>query len=148
MPFIQFQFRRGTTAQWAAANTVLAAGEMGIDTDTDQFKIGNGTTGWNSLPYGGIVGPQGPQGNVGPQGNAGAGFPTGGATGQVLIKNSSANYDTDWTSSLTSLTTVSASGNITGNYIFTQKTCLIGTIAKPFGQGRHYHAIAFKYQVF
>jgi hypothetical protein len=29
----------------------LAAGEFGVETDTGQFKIGDGTTGWNSLPY-------------------------------------------------------------------------------------------------
>jgi hypothetical protein len=48
MPNIQFQFRRGTAAEWTAANTVLASGEMGIETDTNQFKLGNGVTGWNS----------------------------------------------------------------------------------------------------
>lgn len=48
MPNIQFQFRRGTAAEWTSANTVLASGEMGIETDTNQFKLGNGVTGWNS----------------------------------------------------------------------------------------------------
>jgi hypothetical protein len=43
--------RRGTASQWTSANTVLAAGEFGVETDTGQFKIGDGTTGWNSLPY-------------------------------------------------------------------------------------------------
>lgn len=43
--------RRGTATQWTSANTVLAAGEFGVETDTGQFKIGDGTTAWNSLPY-------------------------------------------------------------------------------------------------
>jgi hypothetical protein len=43
--------RRGTASQWTSANTVLAAGEFGVETDTGQFKIGDGTTGWNSLAY-------------------------------------------------------------------------------------------------
>jgi hypothetical protein len=43
--------RRGTATQWTSANTVMAAGEIGVETDTGQFKIGDGTTGWNSLPY-------------------------------------------------------------------------------------------------
>lgn len=43
--------RRGTASQWTSANTVLAAGEFGVETDTGQFKIGDGTTAWNSLPY-------------------------------------------------------------------------------------------------
>ena len=79
---IQFQFRRGTAAQWTAANTVLAAGEMGLETDTNLFKIGNGTLGWTSLPY--ASGPQGPTGAAGAAGvsvtgPAGATGPTGAA---------------------------------------------------------------------
>lgn len=57
MSFGQFQFRRGTAAAWTSANPVLAAGELGLETDTSQFKIGDGTTVWTLLPYGGIVGP-------------------------------------------------------------------------------------------
>jgi hypothetical protein len=45
------QQRRGTASQWTAANTVLSAGEIGFETDTNKFKIGNGSTAWNSLPY-------------------------------------------------------------------------------------------------
>ena len=48
---VQIQFRRDTGANWASANTVLAEGEMGINTTTNQFKIGNGSTAWNSLSY-------------------------------------------------------------------------------------------------
>jgi hypothetical protein len=43
--------RRGTASQWTSANTVLAAGEIGVETDTGQFKIGDGTTAWSSIPY-------------------------------------------------------------------------------------------------
>lgn len=57
---IQIQFRRGTASQWTSANPILAEGEMGIETDTDQFKIGDGETNWNDLDYGGIQGAQGP----------------------------------------------------------------------------------------
>lgn len=67
MPNIQFQFRRGSASEWSSANTVLANGEIGIETTTSQFKIGNGTTGWNSLSYGGLngaVGYTGSQGSV------------------------------------------------------------------------------------
>lgn len=62
MANIQLQFRRGTASEWSSANTVLAAGEMGIETDTNKFKIGNGTTAWNTLSYGGLQGPAGPAG--------------------------------------------------------------------------------------
>lgn len=62
MPFIQLQFRRGTAAQWTSVNPTLAGGEMGIETDTNKFKIGDDTTPWNLLPYGGLEGPAGKQG--------------------------------------------------------------------------------------
>src|SRR5574343_292423 len=48
---VKMQHRRGTAAQWTAANPVLADGEMGIETDTGQVKCGNGTAAWNSLGY-------------------------------------------------------------------------------------------------
>ena len=48
---VQIQFRRATGSEWTAANTILAEGEMGINTTTNQFKIGNGSTAWNSLSY-------------------------------------------------------------------------------------------------
>ena len=45
------QQRRGTAAQWTAANPVLAAGEIGFETDTSRFKMGNGSSAWGSLTY-------------------------------------------------------------------------------------------------
>ena len=53
---VQIQFRRDTAAAWTAANTVLAAGELGLETDTTYYKIGNGSTAWTSLAYGSIQG--------------------------------------------------------------------------------------------
>jgi hypothetical protein len=47
----RMQQRRGTAAQWTAANPVLGAGEIGFETDTNKFKIGNGSTAWTSLSY-------------------------------------------------------------------------------------------------
>jgi len=48
---VQIQIRNGTAAQWTAANPTLAVGEMGAETDTGKFKIGTGSTAWNSLAY-------------------------------------------------------------------------------------------------
>lgn len=48
---VKVQLRRGTAAQWTAANPVLLAGEQGLETDTRKVKIGDGTTAWNSLAY-------------------------------------------------------------------------------------------------
>lgn len=42
---------RNTAAAWTAGNIVLAAGTIGVETDTNQFKLGDGSTAWNSLPY-------------------------------------------------------------------------------------------------
>jgi len=67
MPFIQLQFRRDTSTNWTSNNPILLAGEMGIETDTKKFKIGDGTTAWNSLSYGGI---QGYTGSIGYTGSA------------------------------------------------------------------------------
>jgi hypothetical protein len=83
---VQFQFRRGTAAQWAAANTILASGELGLETDTNKFKLGNGTSGWNALSYAsGTTGAAGAPGATGATGATGVGAtgPTGatGATG-------------------------------------------------------------------
>lgn len=62
---VQIQFRRGTASAWTTANPTLAEGEMGIETDTDQFKIGDGLTAWTSLSYGGIQGANGTNGTNG-----------------------------------------------------------------------------------
>lgn len=47
----QIQIRRGTAAQWTSANPTLASGEFGYETDTGFFKLGTGSTAWNSLAY-------------------------------------------------------------------------------------------------
>jgi hypothetical protein len=48
---IQIQLRRGTASQWTTANTLLAQGEIGLETDTSKLKLGDGSTLWNSLSY-------------------------------------------------------------------------------------------------
>lgn len=51
---VRIQFRRGTAAEWTSANPTLAAGELGYETDTTKFKLGDGSTSWTSLGYGGV----------------------------------------------------------------------------------------------
>lgn len=51
MPFIQIQLRKGTSTEWSSANPTLAIAEVGVETNTGLFKIGNGSSNWNSLPY-------------------------------------------------------------------------------------------------
>jgi hypothetical protein len=36
---------------WTSVNTLLGPGEIGIESDTGRFKVGNGVTPWNSLLY-------------------------------------------------------------------------------------------------
>ncbi len=43
--------RRDTASNWTSNNTVLLAGEWGIESDTKKFKIGDGSTAWQSLDY-------------------------------------------------------------------------------------------------
>ena len=45
------QQRRGTAQQWTDADPILAAGEIGFETDTSQFKIGDGVNAWSDLSY-------------------------------------------------------------------------------------------------
>ena len=48
---VQIQLRRDTASNWTSANPTLAAGEFAIETDTDKYKIGDGSTAWTSLDY-------------------------------------------------------------------------------------------------
>jgi hypothetical protein len=45
------KFRRDTAANWATTNPTLAAGEVGLETDTGLVKYGNGTSAWTALTY-------------------------------------------------------------------------------------------------
>lgn len=45
------QHRGDTAANWTSVNPVLAAREIGLETDTKKIKFGDGTTAWTSLGY-------------------------------------------------------------------------------------------------
>ena len=47
----KIKFRRSPAATWASKNPTPAAGEPCYETDTGKFKIGDGSTAYNSLPY-------------------------------------------------------------------------------------------------
>lgn len=48
---VRMQQRRDTAAGWTAADPTLLNGELGFETDTYKYKLGDGTTAWNSLAY-------------------------------------------------------------------------------------------------
>jgi hypothetical protein len=51
----RMQQRRGTAAQWISTNSgngpILAAGEIGFESDTNKFKVGDGVNHWINLDY-------------------------------------------------------------------------------------------------
>lgn len=69
MTIFRIKERRATASAWTLANTVLAAGQFGVELavapDDVKFKIGDGVTAWNDLPYKSGIGPQGPAGPAG-----------------------------------------------------------------------------------
>ena len=68
---MKVQLRRDTASNWTTKNPTLLSGEMGIETDTNKFKFGDGNKTWTQLDYastesitptwGGIVGTLGDQ---------------------------------------------------------------------------------------
>jgi hypothetical protein len=49
--YVPMQQRRDVAANWTSGNPVLLSGEIGLETDTSKFKIGDGVTAWTSLSY-------------------------------------------------------------------------------------------------
>jgi Major tropism determinant N-terminal domain len=45
------QHKRGIAANWTSSNPVLSVAEIGYETDTGKFKIGDGASAWSALPY-------------------------------------------------------------------------------------------------
>jgi hypothetical protein len=114
----KIQFKRGTAAALTAANILLSAGEPCFETDTDKFKIGDGTLYWVNLPYQNAAGGGGGSGATGPVGATGVTGATGsagvtGATGPAGVTGATGvavtvEYDT----------TVSFPGTGTSNVIY------------------------------
>ena len=43
--------RRDSALNWSSSNPALRQGELGVDLDAKKFKLGDGFTSWNNLPY-------------------------------------------------------------------------------------------------
>lgn len=48
---VRLQLRADTAANWTSVNPTLLNGELGLETNTNKIKIGDGSTAWNSLAY-------------------------------------------------------------------------------------------------
>ena len=51
IPVDRYFVRRGTPGEWATKNPILRSGEQGLELITRHYKIGDGLTRWNDLPY-------------------------------------------------------------------------------------------------
>ena len=51
MSTVRIQVRRGSSSDWTSVNPVLAAGEIGFETNTKKMKVGDGSSTWSSLDY-------------------------------------------------------------------------------------------------
>ncbi len=47
----RIQLRRGIASSWTSSNPILASGEVGVETDTNKIKIGDGSSNWTELDY-------------------------------------------------------------------------------------------------
>jgi hypothetical protein len=98
MPYSQLQLRRDTSSNWTYNNPILAAGEIGMETDTRKIKIGNGITPWSGITHGGFLGPTGPNGRISISGDT-----------YISIDNTSGNPKINYNG----ISNIVASGNIT-----------------------------------
>lgn len=64
---VKFCFRKGTTTEWETINPTLEKGEIGIDMNQTNLKVGDGVRGWTGLPFA-IVSSASPTGDTGPTG--------------------------------------------------------------------------------
>lgn len=143
MAIKRLQLRRDTAANWTSNTPTLLAGEMGVETDTGKFKVGDGTTTWTALAYS-----SGPAGTAGSAATVAVGTVTTlspGASATVTNGGSSSaatlNFGIPAGATGTGLTTAGTTGqvlkkNSSTNYDATwvdQSTLVAGDTAKVNG---------------
>lgn len=97
------QIRRGTAAAWASENPTLESGEFGLETDTGKTKIGDGSTVWNSLTYNYVTYAQIDV--------------SGASNGQTLVHNGTKFVPGAATTTLDTLTDVTAPSPSSGDFL-------------------------------
>ena len=126
---VQIQMRRGTASQWTSSNPTLAAGEWGLETDTDKFKIGDGSTAWNSITNYSSLG-------VGTAGGTFAGtinFGTDGSGQDVNFYSGTAGDHMKWDASEEQLVITGTNGQVAlniadGNALFADDVTITGSL--------------------
>ena len=53
--YTRIKLRRDIASDWTTLNPTLLAGEIGIDTTLNKFKIGNGSAAWGVLNYANLL---------------------------------------------------------------------------------------------
>lgn len=51
MAYKKILFRRDLAANWTSVDPVLSAGEIGLESDTEKIKLGDGSSSWTELDY-------------------------------------------------------------------------------------------------
>ena len=67
---VRVQHKRMSASDWASSSLVLLDGELGVESDTGQVKVGNGRDRFSALQY--LTGPKGDRGDRGETGPRGA----------------------------------------------------------------------------
>ena len=67
---VRVQHKRMSASEWASSTLVLLDGELGIESDTGNVKVGNGREQFSALQY--LTGPKGDRGERGETGPRGA----------------------------------------------------------------------------
>lgn len=123
------RFRQDTAAQWLLHNPILKSGEPGYETDTGEWKLGDGTSTWTQLPYKPAVGAQGPAGSQGQQGVPGVagslriGLVTTGAVASASITGTPPNQ-------VLNLVLPTSGGSGTGVFFSVQPSSASGSVGQ------------------